>query len=256
MLAEKSIAEIKSMLSEREITPDLLAQLRRDSRKGVQQLYRQILKRQQEIGVKRQRIRNMIAFDRKYLPPTGLLAGVDEAGRGPLAGPVVAAAVILSYDRELPLDLNDSKQLSPEKREQVAEQIKDCALAYGIGTISAEVIDEINIYQASILAMMKALEKLPKKPELVLIDGIYIESLKIANKRVVKGDQKSAAVAAASIIAKVERDRIMKEYAKRYPGYGFERHFGYPTEAHRKAIQEKGVLPIHRKTFAGVKEWL
>ena len=178
-----------------------------------------------------------------------IVAGVDEAGRGPLAGPVCAAAVILPVDLEIE-GLNDSKKLSEKKREKLYDIIIDKAVAYDIQLVDNEVIDEINILQATMLAMTNAVNSLSVKPDFVIIDGNRLpEQLEIPAKAVVKGDAKSMSIAAASILAKVTRDRLMLELAKEYPEYEFERHKGYGTQLHCEKLREFGPCKIHRKTF-------
>lgn len=177
-----------------------------------------------------------------------VICGVDEAGRGPLAGPVCAAAVILPEHLEIP-GLNDSKKLTDKKRRELFPIIKEQAIAYGIGLASHQEIDEINILQATYLAMERALEQLRVKPELALIDGNRAKDFGIPVETVVKGDSLSASIAAASILAKVTRDDLMLELAREYPGYGFEVHKGYGTKAHYEALREKGPCAIHRMTF-------
>ena len=177
-----------------------------------------------------------------------VICGVDEAGRGPLAGPVCAAAVILPDHLELP-GLNDSKKLSDKKRRELFPLIKEQAIAYGIGLASEKEIDEINILQATYLAMERALAQLEGKADLALIDGNRAKDFGLPVKTVVKGDSLSASIAAASILAKVTRDDLMEAYAEEFPGYGFEIHKGYGTKAHYAALTEKGPSPIHRMTF-------
>ena len=177
-----------------------------------------------------------------------VICGVDEAGRGPLAGPVCAAAVILPDHLELP-GLNDSKKLSDKKRRELFPLIKEQAIAYGIGLASEQEIDEINILQATFLAMERAIAQLEGKADLALIDGNRAKDFGLPVKTVVKGDSLSASIAAASILAKVTRDDMMEAYGNDYPGYGFEIHKGYGTKAHYAALTEKGPSPIHRMTF-------
>ena len=177
-----------------------------------------------------------------------LICGVDEAGRGPLAGPVCAAAVILPPNLELP-GLNDSKKLTDKRRRELFPVIKEAAVAYGIGFASQEEIDEINILQATYLAMERAIAQLNVVPELLLIDGNRAKDFGIRTQTVVKGDSLSASIAAASVLAKVSRDDWMLEEAKNYPDYGFEIHKGYGTKAHYEALRAKGACPIHRMTF-------
>lgn len=183
------------------------------------------------------------------------IAGVDEAGRGPLAGPVVAAAVIFPVQIEI-ADLDDSKKLSPKKREELFPLIQESALSYGVGIVDEKVIDEINILQAARLAMKQAVEKLQISPDLLLIDGNQKIESTLNQWAIVKGDSKSLSIAAASVLAKVTRDRIMEDYHRIYPQYEFNRHKGYGTKLHRSLIQEHGPCPIHRSTFKGVSEYI
>jgi len=183
----------------------------------------------------------------------GVIAGVDEAGRGPLAGPVVAAAVVLPEDMDIP-GLTDSKQLTKLTREKMFEIIQERAEGWSVGVVGSSTIDSINILQATRLAMLKAVDGLDVKPDCVLIDGNQPINWKGRQKTVVKGDSLSLSIAAASVIAKVTRDRMMEQNAALYPGYGFDRHKGYGSAYHREAIARLGPCPIHRKTFRGVRE--
>lgn len=179
-----------------------------------------------------------------------LVAGVDEVGRGPLAGPVVAAAVILPLEEEKRIPgIDDSKKLSKKKREYLAEIIKERAVAYAIEEVDEGTIDEINILQATRLAMKRAIEKLSPRPDFVLTDGNMTLDIEIKQKSIVKGDALVASIGAASILAKVYRDTLMEKYAEAFPYYGFERNAGYGTKAHIEAIREIGICTIHRKTF-------
>lgn len=189
----------------------------------------------------------MKEFDREY-KIYGTVCGIDEAGRGPLCGPVVAAAVILPDEYNI-LYINDSKKLSETKREEVYKEIDKYAIAYGVGIVSPERIDEINILQATYEAMRTAIHKLSVKPDILLNDAVTIPMVDIKQVPIIKGDAKSQSIAAASIVAKVTRDHLMEEYDKLYPEYGFEKHKGYGTAAHIKAIKEYGPCPIHRRTF-------
>jgi ribonuclease HII len=184
-----------------------------------------------------------------------LVAGIDEAGRGPLAGPVVAAAVILPADL-LIKGVNDSKKLSPDTRERLFDAIMSQALSVGVGMGSAELIDRINILQATRHAMREALSQLAPQPDYILIDGISTIDSPIPQKTIKKGDSLSLSIAAASIIAKVTRDRLMRELDKIHPGYGFSGHKGYGSVLHLEAIRRLGPSPVHRLTFGGVKEHL
>ena len=178
------------------------------------------------------------------------IAGVDEVGRGPLAGPVVCAAVIMPLeDADLIVGVDDSKKLSAKKREELAEKIKEKAIAYTVYEVSEKTIDEINILEATKLGMKMALETLSIKPDIVLTDGNMTLDIPFPQMSIVKGDALSYSIGAASIVAKVHRDAMMDEYAKQYPAYAFESNKGYGTAAHIQAIKEQGLCPIHRRTF-------
>jgi ribonuclease HII len=183
------------------------------------------------------------------------IAGIDEAGRGPLAGPVVSAAVILPVAFRDP-DINDSKKISAKKRQQLYEVIYAHAVTIGIGIVDSIEIDRINILQASLLAMAMAVKNLDPQPDYLLIDGIFPISTDLPQQPIAKGDTLSISIAAASIIAKVTRDRLMQKYHHYYPQFDFPKHKGYPTAAHREAIRKFGCCPIHRKSFKGVKEFI
>ena len=176
------------------------------------------------------------------------MCGIDEVGRGPLAGPVMAAAVIFPKDVNL-LYLNDSKQLSEKRREELYDEIKNAAVAYAVGIADVETIDEINILQATYEAMRQAIAQLSPQPDLLLNDAVTIPKVTIPQVPIIKGDAKSISIGAASIIAKVTRDRMMAEYDQIYPEYGFAKHKGYGTAAHIAALKEYGPCPIHRRTF-------
>ena len=180
------------------------------------------------------------------------IAGVDEVGRGCLAGAVVAAACILDLSKPLPAGLNDSKKLSAKKREQIAEELRANALAYSIGQVEAEEIDRINILEATKKAMRLAIENLEPQADFLLIDALQLKDVSLPQKAIIKGDATSASIAAASIIAKVYRDNLMAEFDKIYPVYGFARHAGYGTKVHFEAIKTHGACPLHRKSFRGV----
>ena len=192
---------------------------------------------------------NMWEIENTYYSDTvTYICGVDEAGRGPLAGPVCAAAVILPRDLEIP-GLTDSKKLTDKKRRELFPIIKEQAIAYGIGFASEQEIDEINILQATFLAMQRAIDQLEGKADMALIDGNRQKDFGLPAVTVVKGDSLSASIAAASVLAKVTRDDLMLEMAKEYPQYGFEIHKGYGTKAHYDAIHAHGTCPIHRRSF-------
>jgi len=197
---------------------------------------------------------NMLAFEKQaMLSGYRVIAGVDEAGRGPLAGPVVSAAVVLPDNFDVP-GINDSKKLSEKKREALFPVIQNHAIAFGIGMADHEEIDRINILQASLLSMKRAVEDLQVTPDYLLIDGKFTINSTIDQRSVIKGDALSLSIAAASIIAKVTRDRIMADLDLQYPEYGLKRHKGYPTKAHKEAILTHGPCPVHRKSFKGVKD--
>ncbi len=194
-------------------------------------------------------------FDEDFTSGVTLFCGADEAGRGPIAGPVFAAAVILDPDHPI-LGLKDSKKLSETKRDELALEIKRHAKAWAIAECSIEEIDELNILHASMLAMKRAIDSLPIRPELALIDGNRCPKLAIAAKAIVKGDDKVPAISAASILAKTARDAVMLDLHRQYPEYGFDRHKGYPTAYHLEQLHIYGVSPVHRKTYAPVRKIL
>jgi len=182
------------------------------------------------------------------------VAGVDEVGRGPLAGPVVAASVILPIDCDFSR-FDDSKKLSAKVREELCLELQENGALTGIGIVTEAEIDRINILQASLLAMKKSLEALPSEIDFLLVDGKQQVPIAIPQKTLIKGDSRSASIAAASIIAKVHRDRLMADYHQKYPNYNFQKNKGYPTAEHRKALAKFGPCPIHRRSFRGVKEF-
>jgi ribonuclease HII len=196
------------------------------------------------------------SFEKKAVEKGFLnIAGVDEAGRGPLAGPVVSAAVILPVFSHLP-DISDSKRLTPKKRIYLYHKIYEHAVSVGIGIIDPIEIDRINILQASLLSMAISVENLAPQPDCLLIDGTFPISSNLPQQPITKGDALSISIGAASIIAKVTRDRLMERYHQDYPQFGFIKHKGYPTKAHKEAIRQFGCCPIHRRSFKGVKEYL
>ena len=195
------------------------------------------------------RLEAMCAYEREYAACTAI-CGIDEAGRGPLAGPVAAGAVILPKDCRI-LYLNDSKKLTPARRDALFDEIREKAVAFSIGISSPERIDEINILQATYEAMRKAVAGLSVQPDLLLNDAVTIPELQIRQVPIVKGDAKSVSIAAASILAKVTRDRMMEEYDAMWPEYGFAKHKGYGTAQHIAALKEYGPCPIHRRSFIG-----
>ena len=203
----------------------------------------------ERIKKEKRMLQEMQQYERElYAQGARTIAGIDEVGRGPLAGPVVAAAVILPEDFDL-LGVNDSKKLSEKRREELFLQIKEKAVAWAIGMADSRVIDEINILQATKQAMAEAVGSLSVKPDHLLIDAVKLEGIAIPQTSIIKGDEKSVSVAAASILAKVTRDHMMVEYAEVFPGYAFEKNKGYGTKAHYEGIEARGICPIHRKTF-------
>ncbi|MDD3803635.1 MAG: ribonuclease HII [bacterium] len=183
------------------------------------------------------------------------VAGVDEAGRGPLAGPVVSAAVIFSEDIRID-GINDSKQLTPEEREELYHEIMEKALAVGVGYVDNVLIDKMNILQSTYLSMIRSLKKLPVMPDIVLVDGYPIPDLPVMQENIIKGDAKSISIAAASIVAKVHRDRIMEFYGMEYPEYDFQTNKGYATPKHVDIVIKRGPCEIHRKTFSPIREMM
>ena len=247
-----------SMRTEAESVAGLLENLeqtyREDTRSGVQALIRRSEKQRETLEKETARIYQLQQYERDY-ENEGLICGIDEVGRGPLAGPVVAGAVILPKNCEI-LYLNDSKQLSAEKREQLYDVILEHAVAVGIGIVSPQRIDEINILQATYEAMRQAIEKLNPQPAVLLNDAVRIPQVAIQQVPIIKGDAKSVSIAAASIVAKVTRDRMMEQYEEVFPGYGFARDKGYGSKEHIEALQTMGPTAIHRRSFIGhfVKE--
>ena len=205
------------------------------------------IKKAAKLQAEKERIEAMREFEEKY-DSFSYICGIDEAGRGPLAGPVVAGAVVLPKGKRI-LYVNDSKKLSEKKREELFDVIKEEALSFGLGIVLPERIDEINILQATYEAMREAVNKLSVSPDLLLNDAVTIPGLDIRQVPIIKGDARSLTIASASILAKVTRDRIMAEYDLQYPEYGFAKHKGYGTKAHIDAIRQFGPCPIHRKTF-------
>lgn len=225
----------------------MLLELESDSRAGVQNLIKKYKKAEEAFQKELLRIEEMKQFEKQY-SAYSYICGIDEVGRGPLAGPVVAGAVILDPQVDI-LYLNDSKQLSAAKREQLYEEIKEKAIAYSIGVVSPARIDEINILQATYEAMRIAVNGLQVTPEVLLNDAVIIPGLPMIQEKIIKGDARSLSIAAASILAKVERDRMMVEYDKLYPGYGFASNKGYGSGEHIETLKEVGPTPIHRYSF-------
>ena len=245
----KSIAEIKKEFEQAEESQvDILCcAYGEDSRTGVQNLIRKARKAQESLAQERERTKRLKEFEYKY-EYLGYVCGIDEVGRGPLAGPVVAGAVILPKDSQI-LYLNDSKQLSAKRREELYDIIMEQAVSVGIGYSSPARIDEINILQADYVAMREAVSQLTPKPEVFLNDAVTIPGIEGRQVPIIKGDAKSLSIAAASIIAKVTRDRMMREYDKLFPKYDFAKNKGYGTAEHVAALKKFGPTPIHRRSF-------
>jgi ribonuclease HII len=253
----KTIAEIKAWLEQQEeLSPSDLQSLSQDSRKGVQQLLARYQRQQEKRRQEQERLQKMWAYEQACREQGyRWIAGVDEAGRGPLAGPVVAAAVILPLD--FPVEqLNDSKQLSDATRQLLRQRIEEQAISVGIGMVHAEEIDRINILQATYQAMRLAVQHGQVTPDHLLLDAVEIPNLAIPQTAIIKGDTLSHSIAAASIIAKTTRDEWMRQQAEQYPQYGFDRHMGYATPEHLARLQKYGPSPLHRRSFAPVRNCL
>ena len=248
-MSEKTTNEVKNefQAADASMLPELIHTYEKDGRQGVQRLVMQSRRRLEKLEAEKRRIYELRAFERKY-KDAAYICGIDEAGRGPLVGPVVAGAVVLPKDCEI-LYINDSKKLTEKKREELYEVIMEQALAAGIGMASAQRIDEINILQATYEAMREAVHNLGITPDILLNDAVTIPQLDIPQEPIVKGDARSISIGAASIIAKVTRDRLMVQFDQAYPGYGFAAHKGYGTKAHIAALRRLGPCEIHRKTF-------
>ncbi len=248
-----TIKEIKEQLASIQRLDDpLLTELEQDSRSGVIQA---IAKRKKEIQKRLdedERLEGMLAYEKElYTQGIQLIAGVDEVGRGPLAGPVVAAAVILPKGCKIP-GLNDSKKIPKSKHKEIYESVLQNAIAIGIGIKDNQVIDQVNIYEATKLAMMEAIGQLEPQPQHLLIDAMRLD-LPIPQTSIIKGDANSLSIAAASIVAKVTRDQMMEEFDCEYPGYDFTQNAGYGTANHLAGLHKLGVTPIHRRSFEPVK---
>ena len=230
----------------------LIEQYAGDSRSGVLAIIEQAKKKLSKLEIEKRRIDDMKAYEKEYNQYT-YICGVDEVGRGPVAGPIVAGAVILPSDCDI-LYLNDSKKLSQKKREELFDEIMEKAIATGIGVVSFKVIDEKGISYANHEAMRLAITDMQITPEILFVDAVKIPEVLIPQVSIVKGDAKSVSIAAASIIAKVTRDRMMEEYDNAYPEYGFASNKGYESASHAQALREIGPCPIHRRSF--IKKYL
>lgn len=248
-MKEKSIAQIKAEFAaaEPQLRAALMDSYASDGRAGVQTLLKKYQKEADNERLEDARLETMLAYERKY-GSYACICGVDEAGRGPLAGPVVAGAVILPKECKIRY-LNDSKKLSAKRREALYDEIMEKAVSVGVGMASAARIDEINILQATYEAMRSAVAQLTVQPQVLLNDAVTIPGISVMQVPIIKGDAKSLSIAAASVIAKVTRDRLMVQYDEVMPEYGFAGHKGYGCAQHIRAIQEFGPSPIHRATF-------
>ena len=252
-LASLKVADIKAILGQETVTEELLEALRQDSRSSVQKLVVSYEKKQEKIRQEYERIQAMYDYEGIYYSQgMELVAGVDEVGRGPIAGPVTVAAVILPPYTFIP-GLNDSKKLSEKRREEIYDQIMELAVAVSCVSYDREKIDALNIYEATRQAMYEAVRTLSVKAQAVVADAMKLTDLDVPVESIVKGDAKSANIAAASIIAKVTRDRYMVAMEKEYPGFGFDIHKGYYTDLHREALENQGITPIHRRSFEPIK---
>ena len=250
------MATIKEIQQRLELVTDLadpfLAEEANDPRSGVQKA---IEKRKRAIQAELDeelRLEQMLRYEKElYKAGYQAIAGIDEVGRGPLAGPVVAAAVILPLGCKIK-GLNDSKKIPKKKHQEIYQAVMDKALAVGIGLMDSNIIDQVNIYEATKLAMKEALSKLSLKPDYLLIDAMKLD-VEIPQESIIKGDANSLSIAAASIVAKITRDKLMADYDKEFPRYGFAKNAGYGTKSHLQGLERNGVTPIHRKTFEPVK---
>ena len=248
-----TIGEIKKLLAQGSVNHEDLKILENDTRVGVQKLLLSYHNRQQKLAKKKAAFMKRFAYEKTFWAKNETVAGVDEVGRGPLAGPIVTAAVIIDEKFDL-TDVNDSKKLSAKRRQELFPLILKEAVSVAIGLKSPQVIDEINIYEADRLAMAEAVKNLDVKPDALLVDAMQVP-VQLPQVRLIKGDAKSNSIAAASIVAKVFRDNLMADYAKIYPEYHFDENAGYGTQAHLQALAKYGPTPIHRKTFAPVNSF-
>lgn len=253
VMKKQSIAEIKVLLNEDNLTSEEWEILVQDDRKGVQTLLKSYQRKKERETFLINQFEEMQQYENKaFQNGAKRVAGVDEVGRGPLAGPVVAAAVILPKDFRL-IGLNDSKKLKENVREEYSAYIKKHAISYHISFINNQVIDRINIYEATKKAMYEALSGLTASPDHVLVDAVHLPNLNCSQEAIIKGDASSISIAAASVLAKVARDQFMKELHKEFPGYGFDKNMGYGTKVHLDGLAEFGVTSYHRRSFAPIK---
>lgn len=251
-MSEKKITDIQKeyKAADIDILPDFIQEYINDGRPGVSKIIGQAQKKMEKLRIERERIERLKEYENKYWDQYEYIGGIDEVGRGPLAGPVVTACVILPKDCDI-LYINDSKKLSATKREELYEEIMEKAISVSIGAASEARIDEINILQATYEAMRQAIDESKVEPQLLLNDAVTIPQVKIPQVPIIKGDAKSITIGAASIIAKVTRDRMMVEYDSIYPEYHFASNKGYGSSEHIEALKKYGPCPIHRRSFIG-----
>lgn len=247
---DKTVAMLSS-----EKQKQIITKLKIDTRSGAKKIAEKIEKRLFKEQAKNDAYEKLFSLEENiYNQGFNRIAGVDEAGRGPLAGPLVAAAVVLPRDKTIP-GLKDSKQLSEKKREYFYEKVLEIALDYTVKVYDNKAIDSVGVHKVNLTALETAAEKLAPKADFVLVDGYKLKSMQTSNLRVIKGDMVSASIAAASVIAKVSRDRMMLEYHKKYPRYGFDSHKGYGSSSHYEALKVHGLTPIHRTSFQGLEKF-
>lgn len=245
-----TVKEVKNKVNQLTLNEaeQLIVALEGDERKSINKLAKKIKKEIKAVSKEKERVKKLWIYEKEITKNYTFVAGIDEVGRGPLAGPVVCAAVILPKDTEF-VGINDSKKVKKEDRERLFNEINEKAIAVGIGICDEKTIDNINILEATKLGMKKAIKDLNQKPEFLLIDALTLDDISIKQKGIIKGDSKSVSIAAASIVAKVTRDRIMYAYNEKYPDYGFLTNVGYGTKEHREALKAIGPTPIHRESF-------
>ncbi|HHT7813102.1 TPA: ribonuclease HII [Streptococcus suis] len=248
-----TIKEVTALLAQVDsLDSPVWAELAQDERAGVQAAIKKRRKELEKEAAEGARLEAMLSYEKAlYENGVELIAGIDEVGRGPLAGPVVAAAVILPKGCKIRY-LNDSKKIPKSKHESIYQEVMERAVAFGVGVKDAAVIDQVNIYEATKLAMLEALGQLSQEPEHLLIDAMKLDT-SIPQTSIIKGDANSLSIAAASIVAKVTRDKMMADYDKEFSGYGFAKNAGYGTAEHLEGLNKQGITPIHRKTFEPIK---
>ncbi|MRG85417.1 ribonuclease HII [Salinibacillus xinjiangensis] len=253
-IKSETIAVIREKIENETYTVEEWNAYTQDERKGVQVLVKKQEKRRKAEQLHKEQFEEMLTYEKSiWHKGSTYIAGIDEAGRGPLAGPVVAGAVIINDTFYLE-GINDSKKLSVQARERYFDQIKQLSVSYGIGIVDNNTIDQINIFQATKLAMKKAVADLSIQPDHLLVDAVQLNEIPIHHEAIIKGDQKSVSIAAASIIAKVTRDRLMRQVDEQYPAYQFASNMGYGTKNHLQALKQFGPTPYHRVSFAPVKD--